>query len=100
MLLRRLFRADALMSSRWLVTALMMLSVGVLVGACKPSDGKVYTLYRASTVPDIKRIHIATFDADESDDYNRVNCETASSLFEAQLGVVVRYWCEKGSYRD
>jgi hypothetical protein len=88
------------MICRWLVTAPMILSVGVLVGACKPSDDKLYTLYRASTVPGIKRIHIATFDADENDEYNRTNCDTARSLFEGQLGVVVRYWCEKGYYRD
>jgi hypothetical protein len=85
---------------RWLAAAPMIVCLGALVTACKPSDDKVYTLYRASTVPGIKRIHIATFDADENDEYNRTNCDTARSLFEGQLGVVVRYWCEKGSYRD
>jgi hypothetical protein len=95
-----LLQADASMLSRWLAAAPIILCTGALIAACKPSDDKVYTLYRESTVPEIKRVHIATFDADESDDYNRANCETARSLFAAQLGVVVRYWCEKGYYRD
>jgi hypothetical protein len=96
---RVFLRTDARMISRYLAAAPMIVCLGVLVGACKPSDDEVYTLYRETTVPDVKRIHIATFDANESEEYNRVNCETARSLFTAQLGVIVHYWCEKGRYR-
>jgi hypothetical protein len=34
----------------------------------------------------------------QSEEYNRLNCETARQLFAAE-GVTVRYWCEKGRYR-
>lgn len=75
------------------------------LSACA-GDG-VFTLYRSGvSTPEVgismenARIHIATFDADESEGYNRENCEIASKLFQAQPGVKVRYWCEKGGYRE
>ena len=58
------------------------------------------TLYRNSVVDSNMRIHIATFDVVESNpSYNSENCQIAADLFEAQRGVVVRYWCERGRYR-
>jgi hypothetical protein len=57
----------------------------------------VYTLYRNLT-PEL-RIHVATFDANEREDYNRENCEIAQSLFQNQPGIEVKYWCEKGRFR-
>jgi hypothetical protein len=45
------------------------------------------------------RLHVATFDAQESESYNRENCLVAANLFAAQPGVKVRYFCEKGRYR-
>ena len=47
----------------------------------------------------INRVHIATFDATESGEYNRENCFTARDLFAGQPGVKVRYWCELGNFR-
>jgi hypothetical protein len=41
------------------------------------------------------RLHIATFDAEESEDYNRENFNLAGQLIKTQPGVTVRYWCEK-----
>ncbi|MGE4013649.1 MAG: hypothetical protein AB7G15_16085 [Alphaproteobacteria bacterium] len=61
-------------------------------------DG-TWTLYRASVVAGITRIHVATFDASEGFNFNRVNCEIAGGLFQAQPGVIVRYWCEQGQFR-
>jgi hypothetical protein len=57
--------------------------VAALIGC---DDSNVYTLYRSSpTVGEIHgekaRIHVATFDAAESEEYNRLNCETARELF-------------------
>jgi hypothetical protein len=46
------------------------------------------------------RIHVATFDAGDGEDYNRENCEIARSLFRVQPGVLVKYWCEIGRYRN
>jgi hypothetical protein len=65
----------------------------------KPDDGNSYTLYRGSTAGPM-RIHVASFDASDGDDYNRDNCDIARRLFQAQSGVTVRYWCEKGRYRS
>ena len=63
------------------------------------SEDQVYTLYRNSITGQGKRFHVATFDADEQEDYNRGNCEIAKDLFQKQPGVTVKYWCEKGYYR-
>jgi hypothetical protein len=45
------------------------------------------------------RLHVASFDTADGEAYNRQNCEIARGLFMNQLGVKVRYWCEKGRYR-
>ena len=58
-----------------------------------------YTLYRSSTTGPM-RIHVATFDSNDGDEYNRENCQMAMDLFQQQPGVKVRYWCEKGRYRS
>jgi hypothetical protein len=64
----------------------------------------MYTLYRTSAVedqsPKFQRTHVATFDAAGGEQYNRENCDIARTLFQAQPGIVVRYWCEKGRYRE
>ena len=64
---------------------------------CQP-DGSAYTLYRDSVLAPM-RLHVATFDANDGEDYNRDNCEIARDLFQSQPGVTVRYWCEKGRYQ-
>ena len=77
-----------------------------LLAACDDSKPKavVYTLYRNSptvvgTISGVDaRIRVATFDAAESTDYNRKNCELARDLFADQSGVTVRYWCERGKF--
>ncbi len=53
-----------------------------------------YRLVRTSTANSALRIPVATFDAAESADYNRGNCEIARDLFAGQGGVRVEYWCE------
>jgi hypothetical protein len=74
----------------WTVETLI--AIAFLTGC---DDSNVHTLYRSSpTVGEIHgekaRIHVATFDAAQSEEYNRLNCETARELFVAQ-GVTVRY---------
>lgn len=58
-----------------------------------------YTLYRSSIFESEMRIHMATFDADDSEKYNLENCQTAADLFQKQPGVAVKYWCEKGNFK-
>lgn len=59
----------------------------------------VYTLYRNSMALENIRYHIATFDSADGQDYNEKNCWRAADLFQAQKGVGVRFWCEKGRFK-
>lgn len=78
-------------------TVTMFGAVAVIAGC--DSRTPTHTLYRSSTATPNARIHVATFDSKDSDEYNRENCQFAMDLFQAQPGVKVRYWCEKGRYR-
>ena len=69
-----------------------------ILGGCEPHSG-TYTLYRGSVTGPM-RIHVATFNSNNPEDYNRENCQVAQDLFQKQPGVKVRYWCEKGRYRS
>jgi hypothetical protein len=82
-----------------LTTAALMLGFFQVSQALAQSDKEIYTLYRSSAIDTSMRLHIATFDAKEDESYNRENCLIAASLFAAQPGVKVRYFCEKGRYR-
>ena len=67
----------------------------------KSEENEVATLYRSSVVGDEYWYHIATFDArDKTEqgrfDYNWKNCLIARDLFQNQIGVEVKYWCERG----
>lgn len=65
----------------------------------KVSKDRVSTLYRNSVLDENSRIHVATFDADEDEDYNKGNCDIAQELFKQQPMVKVKYWCEKGYFK-
>ena len=75
-----------------------MVAVACLA-SCSPQSGDVFTLYRNSPTDEFMRLQIATFDATEPGNYNQENCEITRSLFAAQPGIVVRYWCEKGRFK-
>jgi len=74
-------------------------ALGASACSAGSSDSDVFTLYRNSVTNENTRIHVATFDAAEKEEYNRGNCEQAQVLFQAQPGVKVKFWCEKGRYR-
>ena len=82
-------------------TLLLVTGCLLYTTACSVASGDVYTLYRNSSTTggDSMRIHVATFDSKDGEDYNRENCDTARQLFVAQEGVIVRYWCEKGRFQ-
>lgn len=94
---------------------LPLLLAGCAAKATPTDDGTTYTLVRSSPADALARklgrgpvvdgepplrIHVATFDAKESPAYNAENCETAARLFQEQPGVTIRYWCEKGRFRE
>jgi hypothetical protein len=82
----------------YLMLMLCSLSAAAQVRNVGPKD--VYTLYRSSATAGGKtlRIHVATFDAVDGATYNQGNCEIAKTLFKAQPGVTVEYWCERGYF--
>lgn len=60
----------------------------------------VVTLYRSSPIDSTMRIHLATFDAEETlPTYNLENCLIAAQLFQNQPSISVRYWCEPGRFK-
>ena len=65
----------------------------------KVSEDQVFTLYRNSVTDQNARIHVATFDANEKDTYNKENCGIAQVLFQKQPGVKINYWCENGYFK-
>jgi len=82
-----------------LVSAIVVAGAIAQASCARMGDQDVFTLYRNSVTDVNARYHIATFDSREGSSYNRENCQRASTLFESQPGVSVRYWCEQGKYR-
>jgi hypothetical protein len=91
---------------------LLVAAAAVLAASCSAQspDSNAYTLYRTGAVAlgvggdvqrdlEAMRIHVASFDANLEEAYNRDNCRIAAELFGRQEGVTSRYWCEKGRYR-
>ncbi len=77
---------------------LSAISVAILVG-CSVSDSTSFTLYRNSILDENMRIHVASFDANDGDRYNKENCNQAQELFQAQPAVKTKFWCEKGKFK-
>ncbi len=84
-----------------LALTIIVAAIALATAACSPvaPASETYTLYRSSAVPTVAEMHVATFNADEGAAYNRENCGVARDLFQGQLGVAVKYWCEQGSPR-
>ena len=76
---------------------LVALIAVVLVGCSDPSKD-TFTLYRNSPTDENMRLHIATFDANENNNYNAKNCDMAAGFFQSQP-VRTRFWCEKGTFK-
>lgn len=67
---------------------------------CSQSDGNMYTRYRSSALNANQRIHVASFDADESEAYNQENCRIVLKQLLKRPEVTVTYWCEKGRFQE
>lgn len=71
----------------------------LLLLGCQRPDADTYVLYRDSpNIPEM-RIHVATFDSDNGDTYNRETCGLTRDRFQEHATRRVKFWCEKGRYR-
>jgi hypothetical protein len=68
------------------------------IAACA-RHADAYTLLRNEAVGDTSRTVVATFDANETAEFNRGNCEHARELFQIEPTNRARFWCEKGRVR-
>lgn len=85
-----------------LVGLIIFVAVSIsYIGDYGRSKKQIYTLYRDSNILNSARIHVATFDAVESnEEYNKINCLRARDLFAKQEVLSpVNWWCEKGYFQ-
>ena len=91
----------------------LMIGIAVLAialtAACNSKPDTTYTLYRNSPLGRSDRVHFATFNAAESNDFNRSNCSMSARLLNANFAASAKaegkdpiagigFWCEPGSY--
>ncbi len=62
-------------------------------------EDRVYTLYRNTAFDKSSRVHVGTFDADDSVIYNQSMCEKTKNLMLTEPDLADRYWCEPGYFR-
>lgn len=74
------------------------IAAGTIAACNNPFERGTYSLYRTSIVH-AGKVHVATFNTEEGEAYNRENCETAARLFNQQPGVQTRFFCEPGRAR-
>lgn len=86
----------------------IIISCATVSGCADDSGAKIYTLYRNSSIANDMRIHVATFDANETDRfYNRNNCEMSARLrnanvkaFDPDSDQKAGFWCEPGKFTE
>lgn len=88
---------------------IFVLASGIALASCGQGS-PTWTLYRDSVFSVDARIHIGTFDADDTGGgthtFNEVNCkDAAKSMTDLEAGRAggdarVRYWCEEGDYHS
>lgn len=78
---------------------IVLLSAAFMAGCQISEADTAYTLYRNSALDPTMRIHVASFNTGEGEDYNAENCQVAADLFGRQPGIATRFWCEKGAFR-
>lgn len=80
-------------------------SLALLLSSCDAAtdQSETFTLYRNSPFDPSMRLHIATFDADDHDDYNERMCDLTAGLFKNHTlpgqSLPITYWCEPGRFR-
>jgi len=88
----------------------LALLAGLILASCGQGS-PTWTLYRTN-VAGGDRIHLATFDADDTGGgthkFNELNCSAAVELFQKAATELaeeadarpVSYWCEQGTYSE
>ena len=77
---------------------LPMIILLLILGTKVSANDMATTLYRTSLIIENARMHLATFNADQGEEYNWGNCLIAAKLFQSQPDVKTYFWCEKGEY--
>ena len=77
----------------------MKLIIIYLIFLISCSQSESYTLYRNSVTDENMRIHVASFNSSDGENYNQGNCKIAQELFQKQDGVKTKFWCEKGVFK-
>lgn len=83
----------------------------LLLVSCGSHSNTAYTLYRNSPLALSDRVWFATFDADESAEFNGENCAMAARLLDANVAASAKaegktpiegagFWCEQGNYSE
>jgi len=86
----------------------IFISCATMSGCADDRGAETYTLYRNSIIASDMRIHVATFDATETDRlYNRNNCEMSVRLrnanvkaFDPNSNQTAGFWCEPGKFAE
>jgi hypothetical protein len=82
----------------------------VAISGCSSAPKYEYTLYRNSPLDLGMRVQFASFNADESSEYNGGNCRMAARLLNANVAASAKaegkepivgagFWCEPGPYQ-
>jgi hypothetical protein len=90
---------------------LALLAASGLGGCADDNKADTYTLYRNSPFDYSRRVHWATFDAQDKGSYNMNNCLMAARLLNANVTASAKaegkerdqsagFWCEGGSYKE
>jgi hypothetical protein len=79
------------------------LAAAFFLSACDgkaPAENDIYSLYRNSPEFPGMRVHVATFDAEDTSGsgMNRTNCQIAAEVLAKRPGVTLQFWCEMGRF--
>ena len=60
------------------------LALVLVISGCGVTDSNTYPLYRSSVLDGVNRIHIATFDAEDGDDYSE-GCQAYADAIQEKI---------------
>ena len=83
---------------------------GFMAAGCSEKVDTSVTLYRNSPIGLSDRVQFASFDSNETMDFNNANCAMAARLLNANVAAAAKsegksppagagFWCERGRYK-